>query len=500
VKQGLTKILARLSQCGFEVVAIKKTQIQSDMVDELGACKVPERGAQNFTPMIREMWARDLLENECVVMVVKRINAVYQLHVLAGLEAPNEDGNNYGGSGYGNSYGNSYGSSVYGNNYGNSNYMSYGNNYLSNDFTTNYPRRGHSSIGTSENENTYWLHNLSTVKNGPTLKNLAGQSLIQNAIWVPSSYDEAVEEIKKFFPHGLPCQPSDNQILFSENIPTPAFDREVNVNIRQIHHVHKGIRLYPELPKMNKINNGLSSFGTTSFSTINTTDIAIIILDAEMFKVQELIDRRSDEEESEEEEKVEENVAVESTVESPLESETGKTDLKIDEGDLAENETSSDSDNQNSKHSSKLNKNRHRYFQTETSSSSFNSSSSEEDDDFVQTHNNVILSPPDSETILSNDSNEDSDVDVEKEENQVTDLVSQAQALKTALNTKTKDILKSSGKSGKSSSQSGSKSSSKSGSNSDERAVKIALKISEIEKKSATEKLSEKTASLNKKN
>ena len=101
VKQGLPKILARLSQCGFEVVAIKKTQIQSDMVDELGACKVPERGAQNFTPMIREMWARDLLENECVVMVVKRVNAVYQLHVLAGLEAPNDDSNSYGGNGAG---------------------------------------------------------------------------------------------------------------------------------------------------------------------------------------------------------------------------------------------------------------------------------------------------------------------------------------------------------------------------------------------------------------
>ena len=118
-------------------------------------------------------------------MVVKRINAVYQLHVLGGLEAPNEDSNNYGGS------------------YGNSSYMSYGNNYLSNDFTSNspYSKRGFSSIGTSENENTYWLNNLSPVKNGPTLKALAGCSLIQNAIWVPSSYDEAIEEIKKFFPH-----------------------------------------------------------------------------------------------------------------------------------------------------------------------------------------------------------------------------------------------------------------------------------------------------------
>merc|ERR1719500_764226 len=107
-------------------------------------------------------------------MVVKRINAVYQLHVLGGLEAPNEDSTGFGSG---------YSSNMYGNNYGNSNYMNYGNNYLSNDFTTTYPRRGHSSIGSSDNENTYWLHNHSTVKNGPTLKNLAGQSLIQNAIW-----------------------------------------------------------------------------------------------------------------------------------------------------------------------------------------------------------------------------------------------------------------------------------------------------------------------------
>merc|ERR1712115_237259 len=100
----------------------------------------------------------------------------------------------------------------------------------------------------------------------------------------------------------------------SENIPTPAFDREVNVNIRQIFHVHKGHRLYPELPKnSNDANGRLNGFSNTSFSTINTTDVAIIILDAEMFKVQELIDKSSDSENEENEEIVENKNSSESS-------------------------------------------------------------------------------------------------------------------------------------------------------------------------------------------
>ena len=81
IKASLPPILARLASAGFEVVAMEKVRVAADEVDDIGACKIPPEPPYHV-PMIRELWSRELLESDCVVIVVKRVNAVYQLYRL----------------------------------------------------------------------------------------------------------------------------------------------------------------------------------------------------------------------------------------------------------------------------------------------------------------------------------------------------------------------------------------------------------------------------------
>jgi len=378
VKQGLTKILGRIAQCGFEVVAIRKVQVQVDQLEELGACKAPDIQRQGMIPMIREMWSKDLLDSECVVMVVKRVNAVYQMHILAGHDQTE---------------------------------------YTRQDHDFSYIRH-HATIGQASHEGGYWQHNRSVIKNGPSLRSLAGSSLIQNAVWVPDSYDEAMEEIKRFFPYGLPADLGHHPILVSENFPSgPACDTEIAINLRKIYHVHKGTRLYPEIPDRQGSSNSdryMGSLGafSTSFTSVNTTAIAIIILDQEMLKVQELIDVDIDSIEGADalarEAESEEHIQLESADEN-------------EQNFADDDDTTSDNDGADAPGTS-----RHRYFTSNKLSTSSGSSLDDHNPAPALRIRDASQEVSSSEQLMTEE-NEDSDVDVETT---TLDQTSAAQRLK----------------------------------------------------------------------
>ena len=240
IKQSLHRILGRLASTGFEIVALKKCQVNEDMVEDLGACRNDDQ--TNCAPMLRDMWMKELLENECVVMVVKRINAVYQLYCLAGPENPAE-----------NQYTTQHPSKFY---------MNKQFGMHSNSFNTGMGHgmshsQGMGGIGHLNNNrpNFYssptpatsnlFTHSSSAIKNGPTIRALAGTTMIQNACWVPNTYDDAMTEIKKFFPTGLPVEGLDNRILSNEGLCAPGYDNLIGVNDRCVYQKDKNNLLYP---------------------------------------------------------------------------------------------------------------------------------------------------------------------------------------------------------------------------------------------------------------
>merc|ERR1711879_36416 len=79
-------------------------------------------------------------------------------------------------------------------------------------------------------------------------------------------------------------------------------------------------------------------------TTINTTDIAIVILDAELFKVQELIDVDDVEDDEQHEEEIEDPAAaaaiVEPTIDYPIVVQTTDEDSEIDVEGLADDDDS----------------------------------------------------------------------------------------------------------------------------------------------------------------